>query len=1521
MKKKGFKKTVCVMLAALMTFNAMNLVVPGNPVRAAEITQEKVVQKETEKEEVTAATPVKELEGEVLESEINSYSKDDGEFTVNLKGGGYTVSYTVYIYNVKNLEPAEGATKTITKIGTNDIPSATEPQWKVKRIDSNGSDAKSYFDLSFEELILRRDGASSNSQGWSGAQVKIKFNMDKHVYKISQNTSNVEQGRLCLIASEDPLDLSLESRMEEENNTEAMRAATGIHEMLLAHEGATGITGYIQCNAYNCGLADYNEDGNYSNGNLTINFNKGKETLKINPNNGRYTHKVGDKDVEETSTFTLATRTCSLITSVGTPKRNGYTFVGWSVTHGTGGNGSYDASTKKYTHCTMTGTGETTLKAEWRKNDTTPEPEPTATPIPKYKATVKYYKCPYNDTTTGTIFETTPNMGEYALGKNIPLYINSKCPIGYFYYGSYSVTEKKFIDGPWSTKTADISFSLKKDTEVNVIFMPNKSTLQVDPNGGTWNESTEVQSFTQAYGTALGIPQPAREQYEFNGWDKRITNGKLSDDNATYEFGPMAEMTDCITAQWNAFNFTIKYERNEPSGIGKVAMCSQDNLNIESQDSIYDVGAYENAKFLGWCLAKGNWESVINKDTGEKEVVLTSVRWLTKEGTFDETETLKGEKRFDTTGYAGKVFANLAGVKELVPYIERNGDELTLVGMWTVDVDFDAKDGINTENLAAGQHGIVPDIAVKLIDEAPSLKGNEFVQWINSTQQTINSIGESVVQTGKNISVLAMESALELTSGRNTYKKGQIIDNGFGKNEILYATYQYYIQYQKADGTIIKQGMNIGGEKTYGKATTISDVIYPTTGNREGYHYTSEKLWKVVSDDSERYKYADAANYPKKNYSNTYKQGETALVNRSVILRAAEEANTYIIKYNVNNSTASTKSIQDWSKMKEQKITYGESVKLTDITGSELPGYTFAGWNTKADGSGVSFFNKESSSVKQFLTKAGTDVDQNGAVINLYAQWTANTYTITFDVNRPSTVNNTHASSNAPVLNGTVTVEYVWDSVIADKKIEDLNIPRATLKGWHQRFQDSLWYTRNGYNAAGNAIKNGTRLGYEILGIPGNKTVYAQWEANTYMVYYDGNGENSGGRGIVQGEVKAQTLIYDKESKLRENNYKKQDKNYRYHDDEKLSENTYGTKHNFYASDSFKYYWMGWCKEKVTEENRENTMITQKEASAKKIWNLTDVNQGEVVLYAVWDGIPNITTKEETTHFDRYQGARLTASDMKKLVKAYDLEQGEDLEVTIKNISYYEGEKKEVIDNPEDSYVLDTTLPEYLWEDGKYKTYTITFETMDRQGIEVYAEEYPVKEVVYQGKIYYNNEPLIETYNGADSLYDRYFYLGETEDMGEEKLEEALIRQVKIRDKEDEAYAKDKENDLYLGRLSEKPILEVLKIKNLYKNAVEQELYWNLQEKEQGKKLQYTIQYTDIFGKTVNKTGNMYLIDVIYIENIRKENEKQHIRFISKEYFDTLEKESQWYSEEENKKKLEGILNETEKTGEVYQLQ
>ncbi|MBQ6708557.1 MAG: InlB B-repeat-containing protein, partial [Clostridia bacterium] len=98
-------------------------------------------------------------------------------------------------------------------------------------------------------------------------------------------------------------------------------------------------------------------------------------------------------------------------------------------------------------------------------------------------------------------------------------------------------------------------------------------------------------------------------------------------------------------------------------------------------------------------------------------------------------------------------------------------------------------------------------------------------------------------------------------------------------------------------------------------------------------------------------------------------------------LYARWTGNTYTIKFNGNGNTGGSTA--------QMSMTYGTAKELT-ANGFTKTGYTFNGWNTVADGTGDSYTDKQSVN-----NLTATD----GATVTLYAQWTANTYTVTFDAN------------------------------------------------------------------------------------------------------------------------------------------------------------------------------------------------------------------------------------------------------------------------------------------------------------------------------------------------------------------------------------------------------------------------------------------------------------------------------------------------------------------------------------------
>src|SRR5574344_294565 len=94
----------------------------------------------------------------------------------------------------------------------------------------------------------------------------------------------------------------------------------------------------------------------------------------------------------------------------------------------------------------------------------------------------------------------------------------------------------------------------------------------------------------------------------------------------------------------------------------------------------------------------------------------------------------------------------------------------------------------------------------------------------------------------------------------------------------------------------------------------------------------------------------------------------------AVTLYAKWTANTYTVTFNANTGSGT---------MTGEAFTY-DTEKVLTICGFEKTGYSFAGWNTEADGSGTSY--AESESVKNLSAVAG-------GTVTLYAKWAAGTDT------------------------------------------------------------------------------------------------------------------------------------------------------------------------------------------------------------------------------------------------------------------------------------------------------------------------------------------------------------------------------------------------------------------------------------------------------------------------------------------------------------------------------------------------
>ncbi|MPM08142.1 hypothetical protein SDC9_54454 [bioreactor metagenome] len=399
----------------------------------------------------------------------------------------------------------------------------------------------------------------------------------------------------------------------------------------------------------------------------------------------------------------------------------------------------------------------------------------------------------------------------------------------------------------------------------------------------------------------------------------------------------------------------------------------------------------------------------------------------------------------------------------------------------------------------------------------------------------------------------------------------------------LYAVWQaqpYTVSFTNGGGT----GTMAAQSFTHG----VAQELTPNALTRTGYTFTG---WKEGTT--------------------TYVNGQSVSATANMNLTAQWTPNSYTVVFKGNGANGGTP-------MSSQSFTYDESEKALTANGFTRTGYTFMGWNTKADGSGTPFTATQN--VKN-LTAV-----QNGTV-TLYAVWTPNTYTVSFSAGTGSgTMNNqTHAYDTALALpdntytrlgysfsgwntktdgsglsypnkasvknltadnGGTVTLYAMWTS---DTYSLAFNSSGGVGVMDHQNFATGDSYTvsanrfeKPGYTFIGwNTKEDGNGTNYSAAAAlmsldnlnGANPTLYARWTANSYIVAFNANGGAN--------SMSNQSFTYDVPQTLTANVFSRTG-----------------------------YTFLGWATSPMAE--------TATYTNGQSVSNLTDIANGAVTLYAVW---------------------------------------------------------------------------------------------------------------------------------------------------------------------------------------------------------------------------------------------------------------------------------------------------------------
>ena len=271
-----------------------------------------------------------------------------------------------------------------------------------------------------------------------------------------------------------------------------------------------------------------------------------------------------------------------------------------------------------------------------------------------------------------------------------------------------------------------------------------------------------------------------------------------------------------------------------------------------------------------------------------------------------------------------------------------------------------------------------------------------------------------------------------------TYTEGQSVTNLTATNNAIVNLYAQWT----ANTYTLRLHHNDGSNDYTDMAMTYDVAANLQTITRTGYTFAN---WSTNPDGT----------------GTTYTEGQSVSnltdVNGAIVdLYAQWTANTYTLRLHHNDGS------NDYTDM---AMTYDVATNLQTITRT---GYTFANWSTNPDGSGTTY--TEGQSVSNL-----TNV--NGAIVDLYAQWTANTYTVTLD----------NQSATTP---GTATVTATYDAAMPA-----ITVPTKTGYTFGGYYTETNGGGTQYYNADGSSAHN--------WDIASATTLYAQWTIITYSITYD----------------------------------------------------------------------------------------------------------------------------------------------------------------------------------------------------------------------------------------------------------------------------------------------------------------------------------------------------------------------------------------------------------------------------------
>ncbi len=612
----------------------------------------------------------------------------------------------------------------------------------------------------------------------------------------------------------------------------------------------------------------------------------------------------------------------------------------------------------------------------------------------------------------------------------------------------------------------------------------NSYMLHFHLNGG---EGLNPASQPVVFGTtATAVTDPVRSGFTFNGWNT-APDGSGSTWNFASTTMPAQEVT--LFAQWTRNNYPVTFDLNQGDGV------PPQGQSISYQGLVTPVAdpLRLGHVFVGWNTALDG--SGITWDFASSRMPAAPVtlyaQWVLD--TFNlhfningglglapaSQEVLFGDLASPVadplrTGHSFRSWNTLQNGSGTVWDFDNTtkpAQDTTLFAQWDINsytLSFDLQGG--DSELPPTQDVVFESLAIPVAD--PTREGHSFTGWNTASdgsgttwdfastlmpdnavtlyaQWEINSYnlhfhvngGDSLAPDSQLIVFGDLASAVSEPSrtgftftGWNTEPNGQGLAWDFATTRMPAENLTLYAQWSINSYVVSFQG-NGGSPVPDNQPVVFGQLVpKPPEPSREGHSFMG---WS-----------SNPAGTPKWNFFL-----DTMPAN-NLTLYAQWSPNLYVMSFNLNGGESVMPAIQ--------AIVFNE--KATAVPVPERSGFTFKEWNTELDGSGTKWDFASTLMPARNLT--------------LYAQWTRNSYTVSFALNG--------GSGTAPVS----------QSVPYDGFLQAVGDPSRSghvFVGWNTKADGS-----------------GTTWSFSSSRMPANPiTLYAQWALDRFTLHFNLNG---GGR-------------------------------------------------------------------------------------------------------------------------------------------------------------------------------------------------------------------------------------------------------------------------------------------------------------------------------------------------------------------------------------------------------------------------